>query len=299
MISHHALRSALMMAAALALPACSKVERAVKSVQGRVAGPIDKGRLDAAIDRSMGGPDTCVVLSDLKSGGEAYRYGDNGAYMRELPPCSTFDIPLAIAALNAETVRSDQVVKWDGSPQPVKAWEKDADLKTAFKDSRQWYFRKAARDIGPDMAKALQALDYGNKKAAGPADRFWMGPSQGGQLAISTRGQAAFLRRLYNAQLPQFGPRPISPPAGEQVAGMKVDEIRSGSTISGKTGTCASNADGSRQVGWWVGRLQGPKGDYVFAASVEGQGSLPGLEVQTRLKGAFAQAGLWPDMPQG
>lgn len=92
-------RLALMLAAALALPACSKVEQAVRSTQSRFAGPIDKGRLDGLIDRSMGGPDTCVILADTKSGGEAYRYGDNGACLREVPPCSTFDIAIALTAL--------------------------------------------------------------------------------------------------------------------------------------------------------------------------------------------------------
>jgi beta-lactamase class D len=293
------LRTMMMLAAALALPACSRVEQAAKSVQSRLAGPIDKDRLEKLIDHSMGGPNSCVVLVDTKSGSEAYRYGD-AACTRELPPCSTFDIPLALAALDFGGLTADSVVKWDGSPQPVRAWEHDADLRTAFKDGRQWFFQKIARDLGPvDLGKQLQDLNYGNKSTQGPADRFWMGPSQGGQLLISTRGQTAFLRRLYGGKLQSIGPRPVSPPAAQQVTAMMVDEIRSGSTISGKTGTCASNADGSRQVGWWIGRLQGPKGDYVFAASVEGQGSLPGLEVQTRLKSAFAGAGLWPEMPEG
>lgn len=284
-------RAALMLAAALSLPACSRVEQAAKSVQSRFAGPIDKARLDGLIDRSMGGPDTCVVLADLKSGSEAYRYGDNGACLRELPPCSTFDIPIALTALETGAVSPGQVVKWDGSPQPVKAWEKDADLKTAFKTSISWFFRKIAREQAPALDKALSDFDYGDHSHEGPADSFWMGPQQGGRLTVSTRGQAAFLRRLYGDRLP------VKPQNAAVVREAMVDEIRSDSTVSGKTGTCPSNADGSRQVGWWIGRLQGPKGDYVFAASVEGEGALPGLEVQTRLKSAFAQAGLWPDMP--
>ena len=48
-----------------------------------------------------------------------------------------------------------------------------------------------------------------------------------------------------------------------------VDEIRGAYTMSGKGGSCPSLSDGSRQVGWWAGRLKGPGTDYVFAASVE------------------------------
>jgi beta-lactamase class D len=285
--------AALMLAAALALPACSKVEQAVKSVGGRAPGSFDKGRLDAAIDRSMGGPNTCVVLADTKSGGEAYRYGDHGACMRELPPCSTFDIPIALVALETGAAAPGAVVKWDRTPQAAKALEKDADLKTAFKAAMPWFFRKVAREQAPALAKAIGDFDYGNRSHEGPADSFWMGPQQGGRLGVSTRGQAAFLRRLYTDRLP------VKAGSAAFIRDAMVDEIRSGSTVSGRTGTCPSNADGSRQVGWWIGRLQGPKGDYVFAASIEGEGALPGLEVQTRMKSAFAQAALWPDMPEG
>ena len=101
------------------------------------------------------------------------------------------------------------------------------------------------------------------------------------------------MHRLFSGKLP------AKQEALAFVQDQMVDEIRGAYTMSGKAGSCSSLSDGSRQVGWWIGRLQGPKGDYVFAASVEGQESLPGLEVQTRLKSAFAQAGLWPDMPEG
>lgn len=285
-------RLALLLAAALAMAGCSRVQQAVRSVTGG-AGAFDKGRLDAAIDRSMGGPDTCVILSDVKSGAETYRYGDNGACLRELPPCSTFDIPIALVALETGAVRPDTVVKWDGSPQAVKALEKDADLKTALKQSMPWFFMKVAREQAPALDKAIGDFGYGNRSHEGAPDAFWMGPQAGGKLAVSTRGQVQFLRRLYGDRLP------VKAGNAQVVREALVDEIRSGTTVSGKTGTCASNADGSRQVGWSIGRLQGPRGDYVFAASVEGQGGLPGLEVETRLKSAFAQAGLWPDMPEG
>jgi beta-lactamase class D len=283
------LRNLLMLTAALSLPACSRIEQAVKSVQGRAA--FDKARMDALIDRSMGGPDTCVVLADLKSGSETYRYGSNGACRRELPPCSTFDIAIALTALETGAVKPGQVVRWDGSPQAARALEKDADVATALKLSMPWFFRKIAREQAPALDKAVDAFDYGNESHEGPADGFWTGPAGGGRLAISTRGQTDFLRRLYGDRLP------VKPASAAAVRDALVDEIRSGTTVSGKTGTCPSIADGSRQVGWWIGRLEGPKGDYVFAASVEGQGALPGLEVETRLKSDFARAGLWPDMP--
>ena len=64
--------------------------------------------------------------------------------------------------------------------------------------------------------------------------------------------------------------------------------------ISGKTGTCPSNEEQSRQVGWWVGRIQSAPNDIVFAVSLEGANNeaLPGGEIARRAKSAFTAAGL-------
>lgn len=284
------LRAAVLLAAALLMPACSKIQEAARGGSGG-AGAFDQATLEAAIDKSMGGPNTCVELADAKTGTQTYRYDTNGGCRRTLPPCATFAIPATIAALDSGATTLDQVVKWDGRPQAVRAWERDLSLKDAFKDAVPWFYQKLARDIGPKaLDEALQQLDYGNHATGGPVDQFWMGPQAGGELAISTHEQAQFLQRLYAGKLR------AKPETVAQVQNLMVDEIRSGATVSGKYATCPSIADGSRQVGWWIGRIQGPKGDYVFAASVEGEAALPGLEVQTRLKNTFAKAGLWPAM---
>lgn len=286
-------RIALMLAATLSAAACSKIEGVVKGVAGRAtSAPFDKARLDTAIDRSLGGPSTCVVMLDARTGSEAYRYGFSNVCERELPPCSTFHIPAALIALDQGAALPSTVFKWDRSPQPTRAWERDVDLTTAFKQSIGWVFQELARKTGAAAYEPqLKALGYGNHAATGPVDAFWQGPQAGGNLAISTRGQARFLQRLYAGRLP------VKPQSAAFVTASMVDEIRDGSTVSGRIGTCPSTGDGSRQVGWWVGRMRGPKGDYVFAASIEGEDALPGLEVQTRLQSDLAQAGVWPPMP--
>lgn len=285
-------RVALMLAAALSMSACSKIESALKGVGGKpAAAPFDKARLDAAIDKSMGGPATCVLMLDARTGAEAYRYDYNGSCERELPPCSTFHIASTLIALDQGTATPTMQFKWDHTPQPAKAWERDVDLTTAFKQSIGWVFQQLARKTGAGAYDAqLKALGYGNHATAGPIDAFWQGPQAGGALGISTRGQARFLQRLYAGKLP------VKPESAAFVTSNMVDEIRGGSTVSGRLGTCISISDGSRQVGWWIGRVQGPKSDYVFAASIEDQNALPGLEIQTRLKNAFAQGGVWPEM---
>lgn len=276
--------------AALALAGCDRA-KAPAVVAGAPAA-FDKAKLEAAIDQKFGGVGTCVVIADTGSGRRLYRYGNHQVCMRQLPPCSTFKIPNSLIGLDAGVVTPTTVFKWDGKPQRVKAWEQDADMKTAFKQSIVWWYQRIARQIGkPGYEERLKAFDYGNRKPAGPVDGFWLGPSPEGEgLLISTEQQVDFLQRLYGDKLP------VKPASGAFVKSIMVDETRGSSVMSGKTGTCPSDLQQSRQVGWWVGRLQSPPHDYLFAVSLEGSNdeSLPGGELSERVKSAFAIAGLWP-----
>jgi len=256
--------------------------------------PIDEARLEAGIDRAMGGADTCVVVADTRSGHTLYQYGNAGVCMRPLPPCSTFNIANSLIGLDLGLVTPKTVFKWDGTPQPVKAWETDADMSKAFKNSIVWWDQRLAQSVGHDRyAEELKAFDYGGRDPVGPVTEFWLGPSVGGGLDISTLQQVGFLKRFYAGQLP------IKPETAAFARQIMLDETRTDAkgrayVMSGKTGSCSSIADGSRGVGWWVGRLQGPNRDLLFAASVEAANALPGEEVQQRIKDIFADAGLWP-----
>lgn len=287
----------LALIAAAALAACSPKQGGKPGIQLPSlsgSGPaFDKAKLEAAIDPSFGGPGTCLVIDDTASGREVYRYNSHMACGRQLPPCSTFKIANSLIGLDAGLVTPQTVFKWDGTPQPVKGWEHDADMKTAFKQSIVWWYQRLAQKVGaPAYRERLRAFDYGNRSPTGPLTTFWLGPAAGGGLVISTQEQAAFLHRLYAGRLP------VKPASLAFVESIMVDEIRGGWTMSGKTGSCPSLGDNTRQVAWWVGRLKGPNADYVFAVSVEGENAsaLPGLEVETRVKSAFAQAGLWPPL---
>jgi beta-lactamase class D len=276
-----------------ALAACDQGGKpAVKlPFQPGAAANLDKAKLEAAIDSGFGGIGTCVVIADARSGAEVYRYNSHTACGRLLPPCSTFNIANSLIGLDAGVVTPTTVFKWDGAPQPIKSWEHDTDTPTAFKESIVWWYQREAQMAGrPLYDERLKAFDYGNKAPEGPLTSFWLGPATGGRLGVSTEGQAQFLYRLYAGKLP------VKPQSLAYVEQLLVDEIRGGFTMSGESGSCASIADGSRQVGWWIGRLEGPKDDYVFAASLEGENgnALPGEEIKQRVKSAFAQAGLWP-----
>jgi hypothetical protein len=60
----------------------------------------------------------------------------------------------------------------------------------------------------------------------------------------------------------------------------------------GRRASCASNADGTRMVGWAEGEAPSRKRDLVYSAMMEGQTALPGQEINARLYDAFQKAGL-------
>jgi len=278
----------VLMVTALGISACSPAPKGAASGTAKTPA-INAEALNRIVDASFGGQGTCLTLTDRATGREVYVYGSNTTCMRPLPPCSTFKIANSLIGLDEGVIKPDEVIKWDGKPQTVKSWETDANLETAFKRSMVPWFQRVARQIGHDTyAKRLKAIDYGSADPAGPVDQFWLGPEVGGGLTISTRQQTDFLNRLYTGRLS------TNPLTTATVAKIMIDETRGSSVMSGKTGTCSSQADGSRNVGWWVGRLNSPERDLVFAVSMEGQNALPGRELQIRLKSAFAKAGLWP-----
>ena len=284
----------LALASTLALAACGPggkvdIKLPVKLPFGAPA--FDHDQLESAIDNSFGGVGVCVVIDDTASGRQVYRYNAPSTCMLRLPPCETFEIANDLIGLDAGLATPQTRFKWDGTPQPVKAWEHDADMKTAFRQSMTWWQQRVAEMAGaPLYQRELKDLDYGNRSPAGPLSGFWLGPSAGGGLAISTNEQASFLHRLYSGSLP------VKPQSLAYVEQLMLDETRGGSIMSGKAGSCPSAQDSSRQVSWWVGRLKTPKHDYVFAASTEtpNDSSLPGVEIERRVKSAFADAGLWP-----
>lgn len=70
-------RSFAAAAAALALAACS---------QDAPAG-VDKARLDEAISKAIGDPNTCVLIAEAASGKQVYRYNSHTACANKWPAC--------------------------------------------------------------------------------------------------------------------------------------------------------------------------------------------------------------------
>jgi len=249
----------------------------------------DHDKLNGDIDGAIGGLGTCVIILDTQSGRKVYQYGHFDICSRALPPCETFEVPAALIGLDAGLVTPQTVLKWDGSAQPITAWQTDADLGKAFHDSIGWWFGRLSQQIGPARyAAALAGFDYGDKNLKGPITSFWQGPAQGGTLGISTGSQAGFMRRLFAGQLQ------VKPASAQAVEAVLASETRAGATVSGIGGSCSDEPDRSRGVSWWTGRLRSPTRDLTVAAVVEAASPPPGSDVGDSLKEAFGDAGLWP-----
>ncbi len=291
-MSRRPARTALCLALLAALCACGpggKIKLPFQWPHPKAA--LDKTAMENAIDSGFGGIGTCVVLDDTKSGREVYRYNSYGVCENKMPPCETYEIVGDLIGLDAGVIDPTSKRKWDGAPQPVSSWQQDADMKTAFDDSIGWWQARIAQDLGHDTLKQdLHRLGYGNEDIGTNLTSFWMGPAQGGQLGISTRQQAEFLHRLYAGKLP------VKLQSAQAVEAVMTPETRGGASISGKAGDCATLSDSSREVAWYVGRLTSDAHDWTFAVSLEGESknSLPGIELEHRVKSAFTQAGLLP-----
>ncbi len=282
---------------ALALAALAGCQQKPAGQAAKTAGPpaIDIDKLNAQIDSQIGGLSTCVIIQDTASGHEVYHYGDAQACLAKLPPCGTFDIANSLIGLDLGVITPQTVFKWDGSPQPFGVWQRDSNLSNAFKVQIGWWFRRLAAQVGHDRyVQQLRALDYGDHDPAGMADAFWAGPQAGGFLTVDEGQQVSFMRRFYAGSLP------LKPDTLATVQALTSDETRAGpkggqAVISGRAASCSSVGDGSRNVGWWVGRIKSPQRDVVFSASVEGTQAPPGIEIERRLKDVFSQVGLLPD----
>jgi hypothetical protein len=68
-------------------------------------------------------------------------------------------------------------------------------------------------------------------------------------------------------------------------------------TPGGRGASCASNAAGTRSVGWAEGAVAGSQPPLLYSAVMEGQAALPGIEMNTRLAEVFSQTGLTPAAP--
>jgi beta-lactamase class D len=169
-------------------------------------------------------------------------------------PASTFKIPNTFIALEERAAKDEnEVLRWDGTPKRLKVWERDYDLKSAYKNSAVWFYQEMARRIGPEKYQSyLKKLDYGNQDISAGLTTFWLGTS----LKISPKNQLEFLQKLYAEKLP-FSQRTYQ--IGKEIM---VEEKNDTYTLRAKTGWADTRPT---HTGWYVGYVETKGNVYFFA----------------------------------
>lgn len=173
-------------------------------------------------------------------------------------PASTFKIGNSLIALETGVVKDENVVfKWDGEKRPLEVWNKDTDMKDAFRNSTVWYYQELARRIGEDrMKKWLKKAGYGNADSTGGIDAFWLS----GNLRITPREQIDFLRRLHDDKLP-FSKRSMNIVKEIMIVSDTLNTVTRAKPGAGK--------QGQQYVGWYVGYITTPDNVYYFSNCIQ------------------------------
>lgn len=238
------------------------------------------------------GFDGTFIMYD--EGADRYTVFNKALSETRLPPCSTFKVFHALIGLDSGVLDRDDartLMKWNGKPSSIAAWNHDQTLASAMRHSVVWYFQRVATGIGEErMQRELDRIGYGNRDISGGLTRFWLQSS----LKISPREQVGLLRALFNGSLPF---------AAEDIAVVKRDiTLSSGNGVRfmGKTGSGSDDADRGI-IGWFVGGVETPHNRWSFAVNIQGpdaSGVRPGASPKRRSNGS-ASCPSAPAPPKG
>ncbi len=176
-------------------------------------------------------------------------------------PCSTFKVCNALIAIETGVASGpDFSLKWDGTHYSIEPWNHDQTLRSAMSVSCLWYFQELAKRVGLESyQQILPKVGYGNDDVTGGVTQFWLQSS----LTISPNEQVEFLRRLSTHKLP----------FSEKNMDTVLDIMtlsKTGKTIfRGKTGTAGVGFE-TATLGWFIGSVSTPSGDYFFATRITG-----------------------------
>lgn len=217
-------------------------------------------------DLNVEGSILILNFNNLKS----YQY-NAGRNATAYTPGSTFKILNSLIALEEGVIDNDlSILTWDGVRRSIPSWNRDLNMREAFKTSAVWFYQVLARRVGYEQIQRwVTQVDYGNYEIGSEddIDDFWLG----GELKITPQGQIKFMRRLYTNDLP-FSERSIA-----IVKDIMIVEKTPIYVIRAKTGW-------AKQIGWYVGYLEQDKNVYFFATNLDisNEIDLPKREELTR-----------------
>lgn len=207
------------------------------------------------------GVEGSILISDLN--GDRIFERNPERNRTAFPTASTFKILNSLIALETGVISNElAVLTWDGIERSIPEWNRDLNLKEAFRLSAVWFYQVLARRVGYDrMQEWVKKSGYGNQQIGQPEDidRFWLN----GTLTITPQQTIEFLQRLYRNDLP-FSERSLS-----IVKEIAIVEKTPDYTIRGKTGWFGYGNYESPNIGWYVGYIEKGENVYFFASNID------------------------------
>lgn len=167
---------------------------------------------------------------------------------RRFAPASTFKIMNSLVALESNVAPDENLlIKWDGVARKPE-WDKDMNMREAFKVSNVAYYQELARRIGvTEMQHWLDTVRYGNKRIGPKLDECWLNDT----LQITPDEQVGFIKKLY------FDKLPFSQRTQRIVRSMMMQEDQGEYRLYYKTGTLMPFRSGKDKVmAWLVGFVE-------------------------------------------
>ena len=173
-------------------------------------------------------------------------------------PASTFKIFNSLVALETGVIKDEnEIIKWDGVDRNYSEWNKDNNMRSAFKYSVVWFYQELARRIGQSrMQKYIDTVGYGNKNINGGIDLFWLQ----GDLRITPKEEISLLVKLYKNDLP------FSQRTTDIVKDIMIFEKTDKYILRAKTGW---GARVTPQTGWFVGYVVRGNNVFFFANNID------------------------------
>ncbi|GBE92061.1 class D beta-lactamase [Nostoc cycadae] len=174
-------------------------------------------------------------------------------------PASTFKILNSLISLETGVIKDEiAILTWDGIMREFPTWNRDTNMRQAYKDSTVWFYQVLARRVGHErMQQFINQVGYGNRQIGTPEqiDKFWLS----GPLQITPKQQIEFLQRLYRRELP-FSQRTF-----DLVQDIMILEKTPNYILRAKTGWATSVKP---NIGWFVGYLEQNNNVYFFATNI-------------------------------
>ena len=208
--------------------------------------------------------EACTLIVAADDGAELYRSGDRC----DVPysPASSFKLALALMGFDSGLLESPNApaIAYDPALKArYESWRQTTDPTRWLKNSVVWYSQALTTKLGMARFQAyVDAFDYGNRDLSGDPGRdngltrAWLGSS----LKTSPEAQVAFLRKVWQRQLP------VSAGAYEKLfATAQWFAGSDGWRVQAKTGSAFPSEMNGRQLGWFVGWMEKHGQHFVFA----------------------------------